>query len=268
MGKRGRPQLKMTAAIIAIGDELLSGYTVDTNSNWIAQRLRALGVALKRTSQIRDREPEIVEQVRRDLADPEVDTVFLTGGLGPTPDDRTFSALAAALGRELVVVEEVRDRIEGRLHRMLKAGLIDSAELNEGHLRMARIPAGAAAVLSNRIGSAPSPVYEVDGTRIFVLPGVPPEMKAIFAEEIEPGYLAGGTALTVRELRIRFAVEGRFYPVLKELEETHPEVAVGSYPNFESKELTLRCTGADPARVEDALGILRRSATSLGYTVG
>jgi nicotinamide-nucleotide amidase len=258
----------MTAAIIAIGDELLSGYTQDTNSHWIAQRLRALGVPLKRTTQVRDREPEIVEQVRRELADPEVATVFLSGGLGPTPDDRTFSALAAALGRELVVVEAVRERIERRLRRMQEAGLIDSAELNEGHLRMARIPAGAVTVLSNRVGSAPSPVYEVDGTRLFVLPGVPPEMKSIFSEEIEPAYLAGGSALTVRELRIRFAVEGRFYPVLKELEETHPGVAVGSYPNFESKELTLRCSGADAAEVEEAIGILGRFATSLGYAVG
>jgi molybdenum cofactor synthesis domain-containing protein len=257
----------MAAAIVAIGDELLGGYTLDTNSNWIAQRLRARGIELKRATQVRDREPEIVEQVRRELADPEVDTVFVTGGLGPTPDDRTFAALAAALGRELVVVEEVRERIERRLERMQEAGLVDSAELNEGHLRMARIPAGAAAVLSNRVGSAPGALYELDGTRLFVLPGVPREMKAIFSEEIEPAHLAGGAAPAMREIRIRFAVEGRFYPVLKELEESHPEVAVGSYPNFDSKELTLRCTGTEAARVEEAIGILRRFATSLGYPV-
>lgn len=258
----------MTAAIIAIGDELLSGYTLDTNSNWIAQRLRALGIGLKRATQVRDREPEIVEQVHRELADPDVSTVFITGGLGPTPDDRTFAALAAALDRELVVDEAVRERIEARLVRMREAGLIESAELNEGHLRMARIPAGATAVISNRVGTAPSALYEVNGTRLFVLPGVPPEMKAIFAEEIEPAYLTGGTAFAVRELRLGFAVEGRFYPVLKELEETHPDVAVGSYPNFDTKELTLRCSGRDAARVEEAAGILRRFATSLGYAVG
>jgi nicotinamide-nucleotide amidase len=258
----------MTASIIAIGDELLSGYTLDTNSNWIAQRLRALGIPLKRTTQLRDREAEIVDQVRRELADPEVDTVFTTGGLGPTPDDRTFAALAAALGRELVIESAVRERIERRLARMLEAGLVGSAELNEGHLRMARIPAGATAVLNNRVGSAPSPLYEMDGTRLFVLPGVPPEMKAIFTEEIEPTYLVGGSALVVREVRLNFAVEGRFYPVLKELEETHPDVAVGSYPNFESKELVLRCSGAEEARVEEAAGIVRRFASALGYSVG
>jgi molybdenum cofactor synthesis domain-containing protein len=257
----------VVATIIAIGDELLSGYTLDTNSNWIALRLRALGIHLKRTTQIRDREIEIVEQVRRDLADSEVKAVICTGGLGPTPDDRTFAALGQALGRELVVEEAVRERIERRLARMVDAKLVDSAELTEGHLRMARIPAGPLAVLHNRVGTAPGVVYEVEGTRLFVLPGVPAEMKAIFEEEVEAAYLAGGTAATVRELRLRFAVEGRFWPVLKELEETHPDVAVGSYPNFESKELVLRTTGADPRRVEDAAAVLKRFAVSLGYNV-
>ena len=254
----------MVAAIVSIGDELLAGYTLDTNSNWIAQRLRALGIPLKRTTQVRDREGEIVEQVRRDLADPEITTVFCTGGLGPTPDDRTFAALGVALGRELVIEETVRERIEGRLARMVEAKLIESAELTEGHLRMARIPAGPLAVLRNRVGSAPGVVYEVDGTRLFVLPGVPPEMKSIFIEEIEAAYLAGGSAATVRELRLQFAVEGRFWPLLKELEENYPDVAVGSYPNFESKELVLRCTGAAPARVEEAAASLKRFAVAPG----
>ena len=257
----------MAASIIAIGDELISGYTLDTNSNWMAQRLRGLGHTLKRVTQVRDREEEIVEQVRRELADPEVTEVFCTGGLGPTPDDRTFSALSVALGRELVIEESVRERIQRRLQRMQEAGLVGEAELSEGHLRMAMVPAGAAAVLRNRVGSAPGMVYDLEGTRLFVLPGVPPELKAIFAEEIEPGYLAGASPTTVREIRLQFAVEGRFWPVLKELEETHPQVTVGSYPNFDTKELTLRCTGADLAHVADAIAVLSRFAETLGYAV-
>ena len=110
-------------------------------------------------------------------------------------------------------------------------------------------------------------VYDLEGTRLFVLPGVPPELKAIFAEEIEPGYLAGASPTTVREIRLQFAVEGRFWPVLKELEETHPQVTVGSYPNFDTKELTLRCTGADLAHVADAIAVLSRFAETLGYAV-
>ncbi len=257
----------MASAIVAIGDELLSGFTLDTNSHWLAERLRILGHPLMRVTQVRDREPDIADEVRRNLVDPDVDTVFSMGGLGPTPDDRTFGAIALALGRELVVWEEVRARIERRLERMLEAGLVDSADLNEGHLRMASIPAEPTEVLRNRVGTAPGVLYEVDGTRLFVLPGIPQEMKAIFSEEIEPKYLAGGSASTVRELRLTFAVEGRFYQVMRELEGSHPDVVVGSYPNWDTKELVIRVSGQDASRVEDALQIVRRQAEALGYKV-
>src|SRR5438067_1516579 len=92
-----------TSAIVAIGDELVGGFTVDTNSHWMAERLRLLGYPVKRVTQIRDKPGEIMEQLGRELEDPDLTDVFLSGGLGPTPDDRTFAALAEALGRELVV---------------------------------------------------------------------------------------------------------------------------------------------------------------------
>lgn len=256
----------MSSAIIAIGDELLAGFTLDTNSHWLAERLRLLGRPLRRVTQVRDRPDEIVEQLQRDLAEPDLDLVICTGGLGPTPDDRTYAAVAVALGRELIVWEPVKERIEKRLKRMLEAGLIESDELNEGHLRMASIPAQPAAVLGNRVGTAPGLLYEVGGKQLVVLPGVPAEMKAIFEEEMEPR-LAGGSAASVRELRLRFAVEGRFYPVLSELERTHPDVSVGSYPNFETKLLTIRASGRDAKRVEEALSVVRRAAEAFGYEV-
>src|ERR1700716_3597142 len=162
-----------TSSIVAIGDELVGGFTLDTNSHWLAERLRLLGFPVKRVTAIRDRPQEIVEQVRRELIDDDVRQVFLSGGLGPTPDDRTFAALAEALGRDLVVWEETRARIERRVRRMHEAGLLDSPELTEGNLRMARIPAEPAHVFKNKRGMAPGVMYEMSGKRIFVLPGVP-----------------------------------------------------------------------------------------------
>jgi molybdenum cofactor synthesis domain-containing protein len=258
----------MAASVVAVGDELLAGFTLDTNSHWLAERLRILGFPLKRISTVRDRQPDIVEALRRDLDDPDLNEVFVCGGLGPTPDDRTFAAVAAALGRELVVEEEVRARIERRVQRMHAAGLLESEQVTEGNLRMARVPAGPAAVFRNRRGMAPGLLYEVAGTRLFVLPGVPLELKGIFTEEIEPEHLAGGSGATVRELRFDFAVEARFYPLLRELEETHPDVSVGSYPNFETKELVIRCLGADPARVEAAAAVVARRVAELGMPPG
>ena len=251
---------------MAIGDELVGGFILDTNSHWLAERLRLLGFPVKRVTQVRDRPQEIVDQVRREVADTEVGQVFLTGGLGPTPDDRTFAALAEALGRELTVWEETRARIDRRVKRMHEAGLLDSPELTEGNLRMARIPAEPAHVFKNRRGMAPGVVYDVGGKRIFVLPGVPMEMKGIFTEELEPQFLSNGSAAVVRELRFTFAVEARFYPLMRELEERFPDVSVGSYPNFETKELVIRCIGTDKKRVEEVLEIVRRRSSDLGMT--
>ena len=256
----------MASSIVAIGDELVSGFTLDTNSHWMAQRLRILGYPVKRVTQIRDRPAEIVDQVHREIDDPDVTHVFLSGGLGPTPDDRTFASLAEALGRELVIWEETRSRIERRVRRMHEAGLLESPELTEGNLRMARIPAEPELVLKNRPGMAPGVVYEAKGKRIFVLPGIPREMMSIFTEEIEPQFLSDGSAAVVRELRFTFAVEARFYPVMHELEQTFPDVAIGSYPNFETKELVIRCAGADVKRVEAVLEEVRRRSLELGFT--
>jgi molybdenum cofactor synthesis domain-containing protein len=255
-----------TSSIVAIGDELVGGFTLDTNSHWLSERLRLLGFPVKRVTAIRDRPLEIVEQVHREVADGEITHVFLSGGLGPTPDDRTFAALADALDRELVVWEETRARIERRVKRMHEAGLLDSPEVTEGNLRMARIPAGPAHVFKNRRGMAPGVVYEVPGKRIFVLPGVPLEMKGIFTEELEPQFLAEGSAAAVRELRFTFAVEARFYPLMKELEQSFPDVSVGSYPNFETKELVIRVLGADTKRVDDVIGVVRKRSALLGMT--
>ena len=249
---------------MAIGDELVGGFTLDTNSHWLAERLRLLGFPLKRITAIRDRPHEIVEQVRRELGDEEVTHVFCSGGLGPTPDDRTFAALAEALGRELVVWEETRARIERRVERMHAAGLLDSPVVTEGNLRMARIPAEPAHVFKNRRGMAPGVVYAASGKQIFVLPGVPLELMSIFTEELEPQFLSAGSAATVRELRYTFAVEARFYPLMKELEQTYPDVSVGSYPNFETKELVIRCLGADPKRVDAVIDLVRRRSAALG----
>jgi len=147
---------------------------------------------------------------------------------------------------------------------MHEAGLLESPELTEGNLRMARIPADPAHVFRNKRGMAPGVVYEANGKQIFVLPGVPLELKGIFTEELEPQFLAGGSAATVRELRFNFAVEARFYPLMRELEERFPDVSVGSYPNFETKELVIRCLGIDSKQVDEVLEVIRRRSAELG----
>jgi len=254
----------VASSIVAIGDELVGGFTLDTNSHWLAERLRLLGYPAKRITAIRDRPPEIVEQLRRELADSQVSDIFCSGGLGPTPDDRTFASVAEALDRDLMIWEETRAKIERRVRRMHEAGLLESPDVTEGNLRMARIPSGPVHVFKNKRGMAPGVLYELDGKRLFVLPGVPMELRSIFTEEVEPEFLAGGSAATVRELRFTFAVEARFYPLMRELEEAFPDVSVGSYPNFETKELVIRVLGSDPKRVDEVVELVRRRSEQLG----
>ncbi|MDQ6773789.1 MAG: molybdopterin-binding protein [Candidatus Dormibacteraeota bacterium] len=254
----------MASTIIAIGDELVAGHTLDTNSHWLAVRLRACGRPAKRITVVRDRQSEIVEQVHRDLADPDVEDVFCSGGLGPTPDDRTFEAVAAALDRELVTWQPVIERMEARVRTLRELGLLDTPDLGEGNRRMARVPAGPDRVFRNRRGTAPGLLYEVQGHRLFVLPGVPAEMRGIFLEEVEPEYLAGGIAPVILELRFTHAAESLFYPVMRALEESHPEVAVGSYPQTATRELILRFSGADEVRVREARDVVRLRAAGMG----
>ena len=254
------------STIVAVGDELIAGFTLDTNSHWLAERLRLLGFPLKRITVIRDRRSDIVEQLLRDLDDPEVEDVFCSGGLGPTPDDRTLEAVAAALGRELVTWQPVLERIERRVRRMHEAGLIESSQVSEGNVRMARVPAAPDHVFRNRRGMAPGLVYRVGGRRLFVLPGVPSELKSIVTEELEPEFLAGRSGAVVRELRFVFAVEARFYPVMRELESSHPDVSVGSYPNFETRELVIRFLGDQEERVREALEVVRQRVAGMGLT--
>lgn len=249
--------------MIAIGDELLDGFTLDTNTHWMAERLRLLGHPLLRRTTVRDRLPDIAATLARDLADPGVDDVFCSGGLGPTPDDRTFAAVAEFLGRELVVEPGVLARITERVGRLHLAGLLDSPEPNEGNLRMARIPAGSDHVFRNRAGMAPGLLYRIGRRRLFILPGVPRELRGIFSDEIEEHFVTAQGGAVVREARFRFVPESRMYPVMRELERTHPDVSVGSYPHVESRELVIRCIGADQARVDEAVAIVERAVAAL-----
>jgi len=256
----------VASTIIPIGDELVAGFTLDTNSHWLAEQLRLLGFPVKRITVVRDRQAEIVEQFRRDLCDPEVEDLFCSGGLGPTPDDRTFEAVGAALGREMITWQPVLERIERRVQRMHDAGLIESAQVSEGNRRMSRIPADPDHVFRNRRGMAPGLMYRVDGRRLFVLPGVPTELRGIFAEELAPEFLTGRAAGVVRELRFVFAVEARFYPVMRELETSHPDVSVGSYPSFQTRELVIRFTGQEERRVLEAMEIVRQRVAPMGLS--
>lgn len=247
--------------IVAVGDELLSGYTSDTNSSWLAHRLSRSAYPCSRIVVVPDRVETIASELGSAAA-AEADRVFCCGGLGPTPDDRTMAGVARMLGVELVVDEGVLAGIRDRVARRFREGRSESPEPNPGNLKMALIPQGAT-VLRNPVGGAPPLAIALpsDGSArwLFVLPGVPAELRAVFDEEIEPRYLEGVGARHYLELRFEGVPESSFFPALVELESSHPEVSFGSYPQT-AGGVVIRASASDAQALEEAITVLRRLA--------
>ena len=159
------------AGIITIGDELLIGQTIDTNSAWLAQQLNAQGILVMRRVAVGDTYEAIVEALDEELL--KVDILILTGGLGPTSDDITKPLLAQYFGGKLVVNEEVRTHIYNLFTKRNRPIL-------ERNMKQAEVP-DVCTVLFNNMGTAPGMWFEKNGKVIISLPGVPFEMKHIMS---------------------------------------------------------------------------------------
>ncbi len=243
--------------LIAVGDELLSGHTLDTNSNFLARALFAAGYAVRRVEVVGDLETAIVTAVRRAVAEDGVRRIVVSGGIGPTPDDRTFAAVAAALDLPLEESAEALEHITALTRRLHELGWLRSPEVSEANRRSAQVPAGAV-VMPNRRGMSPPIALDLGGDRmLFVLPGIPRELTAIVEEEMLPRYFTDGAATLVTEVRYTTVPEAEMYGPMRVLEAEFPDVVVGSYPQTERRELVMRLRGRDASRVAAAAARLR-----------
>jgi len=164
--------------IVAVGRELLTGRTVDTNSAWIAARLTDLGAFVARIVAVDD-DPAAIAREIADARQRGAALVITTGGLGPTLDDRTLAGAAAALERRLVEHPDALAFVARRYAELAAAGAVADAGLTPPRRKMARLPDGAEPV-DNAVGTAPGVLLR-DGTRVLLaLPGVPAEMRAVF----------------------------------------------------------------------------------------
>ncbi|MDQ6855755.1 MAG: molybdopterin-binding protein [Candidatus Dormibacteraeota bacterium] len=238
--------------VIAVGDEVLSGHTQDTNSAFLASRAFAAGFPVRRIEVVADHLEDVAEAIHRALADTAVTRVAVCGGIGPTPDDRTFEAVAVALGRELEENATALASITAMVARMHAAGWIADNVVSEGNRRCAVVPNGGL-VLPNRRGMAPPMAYEVGADRwLFILPGVPREFVTIVEEELIPRFFTGGTASLVVEVRYRGVPEAELYTPMRQLAEEFIDVAAGSYPQTEARQVIVRLRGLDRDRVAAA----------------
>jgi molybdenum cofactor synthesis domain-containing protein len=222
-----------TASIVTIGNELVSGDTVNTNGSWLAARLEALGVDVVLIASLPDEEERVAALVRAQAA--EADVVLVTGGLGGTPDDITREAIAVAFGVPQEEQPEVAERLRARFR-----GDPDYVT------RWAQLPAGSRA-LENPLGGAPGFVIG----NVYVLPGLPSEMEAMFetvATELGGGSPIGSWRRTYR------TTESRIVSILEAGGERYPAVKVGSYPSFgaEGSSVEVVLKSSDPAALTAA----------------
>ncbi len=169
------------AEILSIGNEVLNGDVVDTNSNWLARQVTRRGGRVRRVTTLPD-EVETIGQALRDALERRADLVLCTGGLGPTADDLTLSGIAHGLARPLVEDASALEMVRQRYSDLAAQGYVQPG-LNEGRRKMARLPQGATP-LWNSVGGAPGVRLDMGTTAIIALPGVPEEMKAIFLESL------------------------------------------------------------------------------------
>lgn len=207
-----------TACVIIIGNEILSGRTQDANLGFIGRRCDELGIRLAEARVIPDEPETIADQVndcRRRF-----DYVFTTGGIGPTHDDITSASVARAFG----VALERNPAALAALQRYYEPG-----RLNDARLRMADVPAGAT-LIDNPVSGAPG--FQLEN--VFVLPGVPAIMQAMFDGIIDR--LAGGPPILTESVTTDL-MEGNMAQDLGEIQDRFPDVSIGSYPFFRQGRL-------------------------------
>lgn len=231
-----------TAAMLVIGDEILSGRTRDANMHHLAGELTKHGITLSEVRIVADAADDIVAAVQ--ALSSRYDTVFTSGGIGPTHDDITADSVARAFDRPIDVREDAR--------QLLADFYANSGrELNEARLRMARIPDGAT-LIYNPVSVAPGFTIE----NVHVMAGVPAVFKAMLASVLPS--LTGGAPLLSQSMRLMYG-EGDIAGPLGQIAQAHPELSIGSYPfqqdGFHGAQIVVR--GTDGPQIDAVILKLR-----------
>ncbi|HIM76813.1 MAG TPA: competence/damage-inducible protein A [Rhodospirillales bacterium] len=239
----------VTAAVVVIGNEVLSGRTQDVNVQFLALGLGELGISLDEVRIIADVEDEIVSAVN--LLRDKYDYVFTTGGIGPTHDDITTASVSKAFGRAMIRNPEA----EAILLSNYKP-----EDVTEARMKMADTPDGDDVVLiQNPVSKEPG--YQVEN--VFVMAGVPRIMQAMF-DDLKPR-LKGGAPVSSRSLDA-FIPEGLVAGPLSDVQNQFPDIEIGSYPFVRSGQLgtCLVARSADEAALDEAADAIAAMIRSLG----
>lgn len=214
--------------LLAIGNELLVGQVMDTNSHWLVQQLTGLGAQVRRAAMVRDDYDDIGFELRRAL-DRAPKLVITTGGLGPTDDDLTFRAIARTFELPLEVHPEALEMVRLRYEYLATVREGFDASLNDARRKMAHFPQGAE-VLANATGAAPALALDLGPTTLVCLPGVPSEMKDIFSTSMQPvlARTLGTGCYVERSLFLDRGDESRIATMLEQVQARHTTVYIKS----------------------------------------
>ncbi len=231
--------------IICIGNELLIGKIMNTNAHWLATQITELGATVTRITVIQD----IVEEIGRTINEAKTrkpSFIITTGGLGPTFDDKTLQGVGKALGREMEVNSVAFEFVKQRTFEYLKKREMNlNVEMTSPRVKMATFPAGTDPI-TNPIGTAPAMRTVIDGTVLFVLPGVPAEMEAIFKDTIahEIARAVGEGVFCQYSLLVEGIFESRLAPLIDKVMKDNKDVYIKSHPliGYIELHLTIRAS--------------------------
>jgi len=255
--------------IVCVGNELLIGKVVNTNSQWLAKRITTLGLNVSRITTVGDEVEEIAKAVQEALKR-KPQFIFTTGGLGPTFDDKTMEGAAKALGLTLQTHEKALKMIRETYRRYAEEGRIDKEiELTPPRIKMAKLPKGAEP-LSNPVGTAPGVQLKHEGTTIIALPGVPSEMRAIFEESVAPMLkrVAGNLTFYETSIDVTGIMESDIAPLIDHTMHDSPYVYIKSHPSHTGEgkphlELHLSTTAPDSTTAKNRVSKALMQITEL-----
>ena len=235
----------MEAIIITIGDEILIGQVVDTNSAWLGQKLSEAGIRVKKILSISDDLQEINSSLQQSIG--EADLIITTGGLGPTKDDITKKAIAAFVGSELYFHKPTYERIKRIFEKL-------GRPMSPAHNDQCLMPANAE-ILHNSMGTAPGMLFNFQGTKIISLPGVPYEMKAIMEEEVLPKIIETSPITIVHKTILtcgngETVIENQISEIIDEFPDN---IKIAYLPALAQVRLRITGTGSDKTGVEQSV---------------
>ena len=221
--------MNVKVEIICIGNELLIGKTLNTNAYWLAKRATSLGADVHRMTVIKDDISEIATALQEALCR-KPRFVITTGGLGPTFDDKTLEGIAKGFDRKLELNMEAFKMVREKYETLLKQRKIERIDMTPSRVKMATFPKRTRP-LHNPVGTAPGMIADVRQTSVIALPGVPPEMEAIFDESIAPMLKkeVGKSVFVEASIYIGGIMESSLAPLIDEVMHDNPLVYVKSH---------------------------------------